>query len=222
MSRFKRAALDGLVVSLLLAPAYAHEHWIDVSTYYPDVGDTLAVHVCSGHYYPSSVMGLKNEVFSGLSVRGNGEEHVLVETIREEKERIGSFAVEGTGVYVTSFSLKRPQAKTPSYEAKSLLVVDAEYDDQSQYSLGKGLELIPETSISHLSPGDELPIHLMFEGEPISGSLSVTPADGKTVFLRACTEQPALVPIRNTGRHLITATMKGRGCSLTFMVRGTQ
>jgi len=197
----------------------AHEHWIDADCFYPGAGGTVTIHVCSGHYFPKSSFALKDKVLEGVMVQGAGGKAIAVTTAEEEKRRTGILTLASGGVHVVSFSLKRPRAKEPSYEGRALLVVGSKTDDTSRYAMGIGLELIPEKPVSELMPGDALPVSLRLNGEPLSGSLSVSAAGGKTSSLRTEPNRPASIRLRKAGRYLVTASHEGRGCSLVFMVR---
>ena len=227
-SAFAKAAADRQVPSgtlcaallcLCASTAPAHEHWIDVDNFYPDTGTSVCVRLCSGHYFPKSSFALKDKVLEGVTVRGPDGKAVAVTTAEEEKQRTGILALASKSVHVVSFSLRRPRAKEPSYEGKALLVVGSKEDDTSRYALETGLELIPEKPVSELTPGDELPVSLRLNGQPLSGSLSVSAEGGKTSSLRTEPDRPASIKLRKAGRYLVTASHEGRGCSLVFMVR---
>lgn len=202
--------------------AQAHEHWVDVSDFYPSKGDTVAVHVCSGHYFPKSAIVLKDKVLEGFHLWGPEQEPVDVETVAGEKRRSGVVVIEGEGVHVLEFSLRRPRAPEPSFEAKSLVVVNAEKDHWAGYGLGRGLELIPEKAISGLKVGDQLPIFVALDGKRVGASLEVLVEKGKASFLKSKSDHSAIVRIRKTGRYLVMASVRGRGCSLVFEVRATE
>ena len=119
---------------------------------------------------------------------------------------------------MVGFTLKRPQARLPTYEAKAILVVGSQ-DDESKYARGQGLELVPEKPLSELKPGDELPVSLMLDGKRIANPITAQPEKGKQVFLRCREDQPALVRLTGSGRYLVYANVKGRGCSLVFYVQ---
>lgn len=217
--RVSGGALCAGVLCLCASTALAHEHWIDVDNFYPHTGTSSCVRVCSGHYFPKSSFALKDKVLECVTVREPGGKAVTVTTVEEEKQRTGILPLASRGVKIVSFSLKRPRAKEPSYEGKALLVVGSKTDDTSRYALGTGLELIAGKPVSELTPGDELPVSLRLNGQPLSGTLSVSEEGGKTFSLRTQPDRPASLRIRKAGRYLVTARHKGRGCSLVFMVR---
>ncbi|NQT92353.1 MAG: DUF4198 domain-containing protein [Lentisphaerae bacterium] len=223
MSDFRDQGSGGTVCAALLclcaSTAPAHEHWIDVDNFYPNTETSACVRVCSGHYFPKSSFALKDKVLEGVTVRDPDGKAAGVTTAKEEKQRTGILALASEGVHVVSFSLRRPRAREPSYEGKTLLVVGNKGDDTSRYALGIGLELIPEKPVSELTPGDELPVSLRLNGEPLSGTLSVSAEGGKTYSLQTEPGRPASLRLRKAGRYLVTASHVGRGCSLVLMVR---
>ncbi|MBT3194040.1 MAG: DUF4198 domain-containing protein [Verrucomicrobia bacterium] len=215
----KDTCLRWALVLLFASLAQAHEHWVDADDFYPDAGSSACVRLCSGHYFPKSSFALKDKVLESVKVWGPDGGAVEVTTAEEEKQRTGILTWAVDGVHVVTFSLRRPQAKKPSYEGKALLAVGDKSDDIRRYAQGTGLELVPGKPVSELMPGDELPVSLRLNGEPISGTLSVSAEGGKTSSLRAGPDRPALIKLRKEGRCLVTASHDGRGCSLIFMVR---
>jgi len=214
-----------LMVGLALlagAPAGAHDSWIDVSDGYPEPGDTLLVYVCSGHYFPKSETAVKDNVVHRLESRVSGNEPVPIRTVSKNTRRTGALVVKTDGVYVLELTLKRPKAKTPAFEARTLVVVNREADDPGEYSRGEGLELFPGSAVSGLKVGDDLPLWLALDGERMAGSLTVTPENGKAAYLKAAPTEPAVLRIRSFGKYLVTARVKGRGCSLVFEVFGSE
>lgn len=216
-------AIRPVVVSLLLGVtarvSCAHEHWIDADRFYPRAGETVTVHVCSGHYFPKSSLALSEKVLEGATARGPDGVPAAMTTTQTEKRRTASLAAATEGVYVLGFSLKRPRAKQPNYEGKAIVVVGAGTDNAARYGTGTGLELIPGKPVSALRPGDELPVSIRLDGEPVAASVSVTAERGRTRSLSVTRERPAFIRLPKPGPYLVTTSLKGRGCSLVFMVR---
>jgi len=209
--------LLGMLV--LVGHSHAHEHWIDLDRFYPGAGETTRVHVRSGHYFPKSALKLSEKVMQGVTVRTPDGQTLAVETAAAKKEWLGTLSPKERGVYVIAFSLKRPRAPEPNYEGKAILVAGPGSDSPESYAFGSGLELIPGKSVSELIPGDELPVSLALDGVKIEGELAVVPENGKSSGAKTSSDQPAVVNLRDAGRYLVTASVKGRGCSLVFHVR---
>jgi hypothetical protein len=206
-------------LAFLPADCLAHEHWIDVESFYPVPGETVEVHIASGHYFPKSAHVLKDDVIDGLRVFRSGADPVLLESTAGDDVRRASLAVSKAGVHIVHLTLKRPRAKQPSFEAKAIIIVGASADNPEQYATGAGLELIPQAALSGLSQDAKLPIVLALDGEPIGGSLEIVPENGKSAFLSTSAASPAMIPIRTAGKYLVAAHAGGRGCSLVFEVR---
>jgi len=199
--------------------AQAHEHWVDADTFYPDTAEGIALHLCSGHYFPKSSMLLKDGVLHGTFLRGPGSDTRSLMTTAREKRRTCHVVPDRAGSWIAGFILKRPQGETPAYEAKAVLVVGNGDDDAESYADGQGLELVPQRPISKLALGDKLPVRLQLDGIPVAAMIQVTAEDGKSAVLRTRPGRPALVAISNPGRYLVTASLRGRGCSLVFCVK---
>ena len=209
--------LLGMLV--LVSHAHAHEHWIDLDHFSLDVGEAARVYVRSGHYFPKGGKKLSEKVMQGVALRAPDGQTLAIETAAVEKEWLGTFSPEVQGAYVIAFTLKRPRAPEPNYEGKAILVAGPGGDSPDNYALGSGLELIPGKKVSELKPGDELPISLALDGVSIEGELAIVPEKGKSSVARTSADQPALVKLRDAGRYLVSASIKGRGCSLVFHVR---
>jgi hypothetical protein len=212
------ATLIAGAVILLPDGARAHEHWIDVESFHPAVGETLEVYVSSGHYFPKSSHVLEAKVVDGLRVWTGSEEPLLLDTVVRDKMRVAVLVVEAEGVHVINLTLKRPRAKRPSYEAKALVMTSSAKDSSASYEIGRGLELIPQQALSEVRPGDKIPIVLSLDGERVNGSLEVVPEHGEAAFINTDVDTPALIPLRNAGKYLVTAHAAGCGCSLVFEV----
>lgn len=206
-------------ITFFPARILGHEHWIDLKTFYPEVGETLEVYVSSGHYFPKSEHALKDDVIDRLRLLRSGADPVFLESAARKDSRLATLAASHEGVHIVHLRLKRPRAKQPNFEAKAIFVTDASKDDPKEYAVGEGLEMIPQTAISLLSPGGKLSILLVLDGEPIAGSLEIVPEKGKSAFLSTSPDSPAIIPIRTAGKYLVTAHAGGRGCSLVFEIR---
>jgi len=141
-----------------------------------------------------------------------------VQTTVTDKQRTGTVRLESEGVYILRFTLKRPRAKEPSYEAKAILVAGEGADDAARYAVGRGLELVPSRALGELKPGNKLPLLLLLDGNPVAGSLEASVEGGKSAFLKAETDKAAVLRLTRAGRYLVTTNVRGRGCSLVFWV----
>ena len=208
-----------LGVLACVSSAQAHQHWIDLDSFYPSPGEADGVYVRSGHYFPKTTLKPSEKVMQGVTVRTPDGQTLAVETEAEKKEWQGAFSPQEQGVHLITFALKPARAPKPKYEAKAILVSGPGSDTPDQYALGAGLELNPGKAVSALNPGDELPVWLALDGVATAGELEIVPENGKSVVAKVSAEQPVLVKLRETGRYLVTASIKGRGCSLVFYVR---
>jgi hypothetical protein len=222
-SSSSRAKASGLIAAGLLAgaaanTACAHEHWLDVSDFRPGRNQAVTVAICSGHYFPNSSFALKDKVLQGVELLPPDGSATSVDTTVAKKQRTGSIALESAGVHVLRFSLKRPRARGPAYEAKTILIAGDNTDSVARYAVGHGLELVPLRALAGLTPGDELPLSLLLDGRRVSGSLEATVEGGKSSFLKTEPDRPALLRLPKAGRYLVTANVNGRGCSLVFWI----
>ena len=208
-----------LVILLCGGSVVAHEHWVDTSAFYPVVGDTVPLHVCSGHYFPKSSFALKDAVLHKCFSRDSEGSMKPLVTETAGKQRTGRAVPRMEGAWIVGFALKRPQAADPVYEAKTILVVGGVTQETAGYANGDGLELVPQESVAALKEGDELPVALLLDGQPVAATITATAENGKTAFPRTQAGRPAMVAITKSGRYLLTAALRGRGCSLVFFVK---
>ncbi len=208
------------LVSVLTAasPARSHEHWLDVGGPLAAVGDTVSVTLSSGHYFPDAVMAIKGKVLQPVEILSPDGEVRTIEFVSQEKMRMGSVVIESEGLHVLRFTLKRPRAKEPSYEGKTFLIAGDGGDDPEAYVLGHGLEIVPSGPLSGIAVGGEFSVTVLLDGTRVSAELQVMPEEGKTSYLRAAEDEPAVVRASKIGRLLIVASFDGRGCSLILHV----
>ena len=195
----------------------AHEHWLDVEDYYPAAGAKLSISVCSGHSFPESSTVLKERVLRGTRVVSPEGKESAYQASEDGKKRKAQIDAGNAGVYLVLFELGPPQMKEPMYQAKAI-VVAGDADDEDGYKVGRNLEIVPLARVSAKANGDTLPLALVFNGERVAGRITVEPAKGRSVTLSTTRERAAELKLVGGGRHLATASHKGKGCSLTFSV----
>ena len=216
-ARFIGSCLLGVLVCA--SSSRAHEHWIDLDSFYPSPGETDTVYVRSGHYFPKTLLKVSEKVMQGVSVRTPDGQTLTVETEAAKKQWLGTLIPGEQGVHLISFTLKRSRAPKPNYEAKAIVVAGSADDTPDGYALGSGLELIPGKAVSGLKPGDELPVSLALDGALVDGELEIVPENGRSAVAKTSAGLPAVFSLKEPGRYLLTASVEGRGCSLVFQVQ---
>jgi hypothetical protein len=214
-----RVAACVCLIVCLACSAWAHEHWVDLEDFHPAAGATSKVFVCSGHGFPKSSTLLKKRLLHDLTARVAGGEAVPYEIRQDGKRWTGEVAFKTAGVSIVSFSLKRPPLKEPLYQARTIVVVGGGKDDETQYGTMPGLIIVPGSQIHELKKGDELPLTVLYNGERVKARLTISPAGGRSSFLRTTTDRAALLKINKGGRYLVTTDYKGKGASLLFSVK---
>lgn len=196
----------------------AHEHWIDVDDFRPATPTNVTINICSGHYFPRSSFALQDKVLQDVELFAADGTTTSVQTTVLGKQRTGSVRLESEGVSLLRFTLKRPRAKAPSYEGKTILVTENGPDQIARYAVGHGLELLPLQPVTGMRPGDALPLVLLLDRQRVAGSLEASVEGGKSSFLKTEVDKPAMLRLAKPGRYLVTAHAKGRGCSLIFRI----
>jgi hypothetical protein len=223
-ARLLRAACLAAALGVCAAPraGRAHEHWIEARPPRPAAGETVAVHIGSGHAFASSAFALGDKVIHGVALQTPGGESVTVATAVDGDGRTGTVTVASAGVHVLCLTLKRRRAAAPGYEARTILPAGDGGDDPARYAQGRGLEIVPGAALSALVPGGELPLRLYMDGVAVEGTLEVYPEGRKARFLRTAPDRPARLRLSRPGRYLAVAHVRGRGCSLVFSVGEAQ
>ncbi len=210
--------LSLLVAACLTATTHAHEHWVVAER--AGTG-TVQVSVCSGHYFPKSATALADKVLRRVIVTSSGGEAIQLTLATEGKSRSGVYTQTGAGAQRVDFVLQRQRARQPAYEGRTFFLRTNTALSTSLLSSGQGLELVPRGDLAQLRAGSVLPVEVLFDGAPQTGTITHLPEGGKEHFLRTTKGKPAQVTFRKAGRHLLSARVNGRGVSLTIHVPAT-
>lgn len=129
-------------------------------------------------------------------------------------EKFRSYLVDEGLEHVIATRESRGEANAPAREyysrcAKALIDVRGAADGVTHAKvLGYTLELIPERDPYRLAPGDELPLRLTYEGEPIAGILvqAFTAEHGARKFrARTDADGRVVLPLDRAGLWLVKA-----------------
>lgn len=201
---------------LCATAAAAHEHWVTVA--WRDSGNGRAtVRICSGHSFPEGDILLAERLLSDTAITGPGGEATPYKPMAREKTWTADVAFDKPGVWVASFSLKKPQEDAPVYRGRCLTVVGGR-DDTARYASKMGLEIVPGAPLSSLKSGDTLPVSILMDGTPVEGKIAVTPERGSASFLSTGKDRPAQLRISSAGAYLLSVSNKGKTSALTFTV----
>ena len=190
----------------LVAPALAHEFWIEPANFRPPAGKPLDVNLLVGQEFRGDSMLYLPESFERfVTVTARGKQDVsgqpgddpaahltpvdpglLLVAYQSRRYSLDMDAVtfekylkkEGLNA-ISALRAQRKEHDKPVREvysrfAKSLLAVDGRDDglDASQ-PIGLRLEIVPQTRISQLNPGQGLEVQLLYENRPLANALLV-------------------------------------------------
>ena len=199
----------GLLLSALLglvAPALAHEFWIEPANFRPPVGKPLDVNLLVGQEFRGDTMIYLPESFERfITVNARGKQDVAGQPGDDPAARLipadpGLLLVayqstryslnmdgdtfekylekEGLNA-IRAVRAERKQQDKPVREvysrcAKSLIAVDGRDDGlDASRPIGLRLEIVPQTRISQLNPGQSLEVQLLYENRPLANALLV-------------------------------------------------
>jgi len=207
------------IIGLCACTASAHEHWVDLETFYPAIGETNRISICSGHSFPKNSILLRKSLLHNLKVFLPDGKATAFKTTSQDKRWITDFVFKTEGVVIVSFSLKKPQIEEPLYRATAIVICGNTDKDKASYSTGKGLEIVPTGKLSQAKKTGTLQLILLSNGKRVSARLTILPEHGKNTILSTTEKRPAELKITKGGRYLVTTSYKGKGCSLTFALK---
>ncbi len=208
-----------LAVALLLAASFArgHDHWVLVDAAAGE-GGVRGISIGSGHRFPESETLLARRLLADMEIVAPDGRAKPFGPEAHDHAWVASGMFEAPGVWIVSFALRRTPRAEPVHRGRAILVLGKE-DDPSRYTKGEGLEIVPLEALSGLSPGDALPLTIMRDGGAIGSTIAVRPENGRSVFITAAADRPALMRVERSGAYLLTVTDRGQTFSLTFRVR---
>lgn len=185
-----------LLALLLATPVAAHDFWIEPSSFRPEPGSVVEIHLRVGEHFVGDAVGRNPELIERFALVTAAGETVIPG--REGEDPAGAVRVDAPGVVVyrsrgsvleldrvklerfTSEEgvewllrerAKRGESDAPwreSFSRCAKALIGAEAAPIFTKPHGLRLELIPETA-----PSKRLPVRLEFEGRPLAGALVV-------------------------------------------------
>jgi uncharacterized GH25 family protein len=199
-------------------PAWTHEDWITVSQYFPALGTEVQVFLGNGHRFPHSESAPSTEFVTGIEVTApSGRQTVLPVHLDGANHQLrSSLNIQEAGTYLLSYTVQRPKMKEPLLLGRTVLFAGG---DSGRYTQGKSLEIVPLTPLSSLQKGGTLPLALLFHGEAIAGSFTITPEGSRSYTMSSTVERPALIHLNSSGKYLVTTNRRGQYANFSFFVR---
>lgn len=192
MKRFaKRLGISAMFTAIIFGAichqVYAHDLWLQVNDYTPEVGEDLSLTLGYGHHFPAREFMDKDDlaeihVLDGkkrkIGVKTDSE--VIFQTEKNLKEQ-GTYLIvaqkKGGFFTKTTEGYKRGQSKkglndviqcTYSVKyAKAVVHVGGAGGKAASAVLGHELEIIPTVDPGTLAQGDYLPVEVLFKGKPL-------------------------------------------------------
>lgn len=213
-----------LLLALTLTPAHAHYPWLTVVEEEP-----LRFEVGWGHEFPSDGHLDVTRLAEVVLVEPDGDRRALA--LEEGTTHVAGTLAE-SGVYilaarqVPSFysltadggrrgsRLDHPEALSCSESANSMkaLVAHGSGGDPARL-LGHPLEILPLVDPAGLKAGDELPVRVLFRGEPFQGQVEATwdthPDKDEYAVTNVTDEMGRTsIPLGSAGLWLVTAKVQ--------------
>lgn len=199
-----------IILPGIILPLYAHENWIDSSE---QSGKTIIVKIANGHTFPESRIALKDRILTYCRVQTPDKKIIPLQTKQSGTYRQGALPVNKNGAYLITAALKNP----PRYFLKSIVVIGN--CTTGSLKAGELFEIVPGKCPETHGKSNQIPLQVFYDGKPLATSLSFS-IDGKHNF-HSNTDRSGQYQLRTKypGTYLITASYKGKGCSLTFVIK---
>lgn len=243
----KRLALVALLVA---TPAFAHDFWIEASSFHPAAGARITAALRVGMHLLGDPVPRVPDLIEKFFIRGNGDERPVVG--RTGMEPAGIAFVSGPGLHWIGYQSfasplnldaqkfaeylrdeglpSVPQGPERFYRcAKALLDTPGDSGKVLETPLGFTLELVPR---KNPYTSRELPLTLLFRGKPLKNAQIVAINGNHEERVRTDARGRATVRTARTGLWLIKAVHmepapKGSGsmweswwASMTFEATG--
>jgi len=158
----------------------------------------------------SPIPGVPDTDPAGFLVTGRPGLYELVYTSRQasvelDAARFEKYLAEEGLETISALRARRGQSAAPSKElysrcAKSLIAVGGDAGSGHDRVLGLTLELIPEANPYTLAAGQELPLRLLYRGQPLAGAkVAAVPKDRPASQVAARTDAHGRVRLRLAG-----------------------
>ncbi len=194
---------------------FAHEHWIDLETFEPQVGQKIKVFVKSGHNFPKGELVLNKRFLKEIKLITPDKNTKSYELEQEKDARTTYIVFDTTGSYVLYFSVTRPPEDEEVYFGKSVVSIKERSDVISE--VGSKLEIVSKQTNIQLNK--KAVFQVLFDKKPIKTTVSVSIEGKKNFFVQTDKNGVFYLDIKHSGRYLLTTSYKKYGCSLTFFLR---
>ncbi len=205
--------LSTLILFCLQVPLLAHENWIELTkSKESNTKVNILVSIGSGHSFPESVFALKDRVVNYCRVIMPDGEMKNIVTKQKGNFRLGDIGTVKNGTYIVLAGLKNP----PRYFLKSIITIGK--CSKNDFNTGEAFEIVPGECPLELNMGDRLRLRIVLEGKPVQAQLSFS-INGENNFSTSTNRKGEYeLNIRKSGHYLVTSSIKGKACSLTFTI----
>ena len=203
-----------------VAAVRAHDYWVDAGTLRPHPEEELSVWVTGGHRFPEVELPLNPRLLRDVSLVTADRDRTAIEVhVGEDRRHLGLVTVpDEPGAYLLEMTIQHPRQERPRYMGRAILVTPGAKTGPSDYAIGHGLEIVPETSLDKFPADGELPLSVLKNGESRSATLTVYPSGERPVVARAAEDHPARIAIDPGRKYLVVSAVDRIPVSLVFSV----
>ncbi|HAX93130.1 MAG TPA: hypothetical protein DCY25_04130 [Bacteroidales bacterium] len=222
--------------------AMAHDLWLNVDNHYPKVGEKTTVKVLFGHNFPYYDILITRDKLTGFSyLCPDGQIREVEKTWEDNKEKskegygyktgalAGDITLDQKGTYVVAASrkVKGDREHVTSEKYGKSIIIAGKGNEMVSKPFGHRIEIVPLKNPSEIKPGDEFPVRVLFEGQPLSTYVYSTYAgyfsedEPFPFFTKSNEDGVAYMKIPQAGIWLLVCNHKvDFSASLTFKVAG--
>lgn len=172
----KRKTVFLTILSVFLyLTSFAHDLWLYVDNYYPAVGEKITVKVMFGHKFGEYDILLSKEQLSDFFyITPDGQKKEITKKWEEKKEErrgylAGEIIIEQEGTYIicASRKVKGEKCEQPSEKYSKAIVTAGKGNNNVSQPLNNRIEIIPLGNPSEMNVKKELPVKILYEGNPL-------------------------------------------------------
>lgn len=196
---------------------YAHEHWIELENFQPQIGQNIKIFVKSGHNFPKGEFVVSEKLLKKIKVCLVNKNEVKEYVLNTEKDsKFANVVFDSTGTYVISFVIAKPPKDEPVYFGKSIVSIGAEVNEIKRDG-NSLLEILPGKG--NLELNEKVKFKVFYNGNPVKTTINISIDGKKNFFLQTNKDGEFSLELKNHGKYLLTTSYGKYGCSLTFFVK---
>jgi hypothetical protein len=212
----------GLILLIgMCLPIYSHFYWVIAKNYSPKLKETIYIEVSGGHNFPKpGFLISKTIIFKSRII--NQEKTTNFVLNKSNKQWIGKTNFDINSMSFIEIVLKKKYDKEPRYYARAILLPQKDKQlNMTLFTIGKGLEIIPQKNLLLIKKNDSCKFQIMMDNKPIKTTVRVIRTKNDSTLIG--TDKSGIITYKfiKSGRYIFTTKNQRIGASLTFSIPNT-